>query len=366
MKKLLISSFSLVLSFLIFSESVFAAEVQTGLYIGTKDGNPTPIMAACSETQSCEFVRVKVGGKGVGGLIDLVFLDDNNGFVGDFAATITEDTWSFDVTAPPGAKRLRIGINNGGQEAFLMEAVNTKEPDTVYLYNYDPPSDTGGGDTGGETCDSCGFLDCPGWGEYMGKMDEIISTIPPPPNWGEVAETFRNSIVPSLVDETRNMLGSTPAPPSPPPDMPGISVGSIVDNAPILESVPNLEESGFDKGKLEEEAPVIDFRQDESGGFEIKDPVDSIPDYPTENPIPGETVPGEWGEHVPEEQEATTPIPSGQEDVIGEEAPIPGGNDDSPPMPGEGGDSPPMPGGGGDSGGTTRYKKHPDDPDGSG
>lgn len=378
MKNAFLFSLFLLLSSFMFNPLIASAEeVQTGLYIGTKDGNPTPIMAACSQSESCEFVRVKVGGKGVGGRIDLVFLDDNNNFVGDFTGTVTEETWSFDVTAPPGAKRLRLGMH-GGSEAFMMEAVNTKDPSITYLYKYDsPPPSSGGGDTGGkEQCDPCALLNCPGWDNYMGKVDQIIGAIPPPPNWGQVAETFRNAIVPNLISEMGSMLGSAPAPPTPPPDMPGISVGAITNNPPSPQTVPNLKESGFNKGKLEAESPQIEFRQDDSGGFDIKDPVESIPDSPKSDPIPGETDPGEWGENMPKEQEAKPPIPSDSSEVPIGDPPIPGGNGDAPPIPGEGNDGPPMPGGGGDtpptpgnSGGnegSPRYKKHPDDPDGSG
>lgn len=369
------------LFFLLLPIKVYAEEVQTGLYIGTKDGNPTPIMAACSDSNSCDFTSVKVGGKGVGGRIDLVFLDGNNNFVGDSTHVITEDTWSFNVTAPAGAKRLRLGIH-GGNEAFLMEAVNTKNPSTTYLYTYESPPNSGGG-TGGSgggngDCDPCSLLSCPGWSDYMGKVDQIIGAIPPPPNWGQVANTFRDSIVPKLIGDMRDMLGTAPNPPSPPPDIPGIATDDFKKNVPKMDEVPGLKDSGFDKNKIENEAPVIEFREDPTGGFDIVDPIESLPDFPNggEFPVPGETDAGEWGEHTPEEPENEFPIPdeSGEVEIgnpptpIGDidGPPVPGGGTDGPPVPGAGNFDPPVPGDTGNGDGNTRYKKHPDAPDGSG
>ncbi|MBK5447062.1 hypothetical protein [Peribacillus sp. TH24] len=72
----------------------------------------------------------------------------------------------------------------------------------------------GSGSDSGE-CAACEILECPKWDEYMGKMDDIASKIPSPPNWDKVAETFRDKIAPQVKKDLEDTIGKAPDPGSP-------------------------------------------------------------------------------------------------------------------------------------------------------
>jgi hypothetical protein len=221
----------------------------------------------------------------------------------------------------------------------------------------------------------------PNWDEFMKKLDEIKAKIPPAPNWDEVAGKFRDAIVPKLVQDLEAMLGSAPAAPTPPPELPGIDDRGISSKVPQMETVPGLKESGFSSGDIQTQAPEIQFREDPTGGFDlIQNPIDSLPSFPTDNlPIPGSTDPGEWGQNKP--FETTIPFPTAPVDLGSpstEGAPIPapsegdtGETGTTPPTPGDDSGAAPTPGGGSSGGtdpstGMVDYKPTPDSPDGSG
>lgn len=239
--------------------------------------------------------------------------------------------------------------------------------------------DETGGDSGsGGSCSACGIFESPHWDDYMGKLEEIKNSIPPAPNWDEVAGKFRDTIVPSLVDDLEDMLGTAPAP-LPAPAVPsGVDDGGISEQQPNMEPVPELEDSGFNQDDIEAEAPEIEFREDPTGGFDLSDnPVDALPDMPTDAfPIPGETDAGVWDDNKPETGPISFPEPpasggggTGEAPVPGDstgEPPTPGGSGGTAPTPGGGTTGPPTPGGGTSSPGTGCYKAHPSDPDGSG
>jgi hypothetical protein len=251
-------------------------------------------------------------------------------------------------------------------------------------------SGDGSGDSGGtgSECSACDQFSCPGWSDYMGKLDEIGSKIPPAPNWNEVADTFRDSIVPKVMDDLEDMLGQAPSTPSPKPKPPSLNDGGITEQEPSMPSNPELDDSGFSEQDIKDEAPGIPVREDPTGGFDlIQDPVDSLPDLPTDDfPTPGGTDPGEWGSNVPEQPENDFPDPPQEGSGEISNPPTPGGTEGEPPIPGDGtgdfpipgGDSgePPMPGGDsgtppepdGDDGmpGTGCYKPSPGAADGSG
>ena len=217
----------------------------------------------------------------------------------------------------------------------------------------------GSGGDGGNCC-------CPGWDEYMDKIDEIIGKIP---DWGEI-------------------IGEAPDPPDPPakpslPDDRGIDEKEPqpIDNPDLGDAADDLTPDDIKDGE------PIDERDDPTDGFDLDDdPIDSLPDLPgDELPKPGETDPGEWGENKPKEPE--NPFPDPPEDKGGDvenppkpgddggdppkpgddggDPPTPGDNGGDPPIPGDGGD-PPIPGGDDGGGGMKYYKPSPDAPDGSG
>ncbi|MFO1442675.1 hypothetical protein KDN24_05535 [Bacillus sp. Bva_UNVM-123] len=227
-----------------------------------------------------------------------------------------------------------------------------------------------------EKCDPCKIFECPGWQQYMGKLDQIKDSIPPTPNWPEVADTFRDSIVPKLVDDVGNLLGKAPEPPAPPPQLPGLDDRGIKSHEPEMKDVPGLKEAGFDANKIKNQAPVISERDDPTGGFDlVKNPMDTLPDAP-ENPKPGETDAGEWGQNKPKEEANPFPFPKdkGEPNVgtppkpsdNGAKPPTPGGDPGSAPKPGGDLGNGPSPGGTEGDSGMKDYKPNPNAPDGSG
>lgn len=151
----------------------------------------------------------------------------------------------------------------------------------------DGDGDGGDGDIGGGTCDSCGIFDCPGWNNYMGQLEDIKNAIPPPPNWHEVSRIFSDAIVPRLVGETRvmldDLLGRAPTPPTPPPQQqapPNIEKPNNVDD--FTNKEPEMQDSGvvgFDKNKIKDDAPELQYEEDDTGGFDLSvHPVDALPD----------------------------------------------------------------------------------------
>jgi len=208
----------------------------------------------------------------------------------------------------------------------------------------------GGGDGGGG--DDCGCIfNTPGWDRYMGKVDQIINRIPSPPNWQSVANTMRDTIVPRMVNDFGDLLGrapstpdlevirapSQPRTPSTPnaPSSPILSDRNITDSEPSFNEPSGLDDSAFNLSDLKDDAEVIEFEEDPTGGFEISNPVDSLPELPSDDfPIPGETNAGDYGEHQPTEEDIEYP-----DAPVDEGIPIP----DDPPEPDDGDYDAPIP-----------------------
>ena len=231
-------------------------------------------------------------------------------------------------------------------------------------------------DTGTQDCDLCKLFSCPGWDEYMGKMDQISSAIPPPPNWGEVADTFRDSIAPRLVSDMEDMLGTAPDPPPDEPELGGIDDRGINDSQPNMQDVPGLNDAGFSADDIKNQAPVIKENPDPTDGFDLSvDPIGSLPAAP-ENPKPGATDAGGWGGNKPSGNDV--PFPGAPKEQGGDVTspptpkgsatpPIPGGDSGSAPKPGGDAGPAPTPGGtGGGVPGMNDYKASPEAADGSG
>lgn len=162
-----------------------------------------------------------------------------------------------------------------------------------------------------KTCDSCAIMECPGWSDYMGKLDGIAAAIPPPTDWQAVAETFRDTIAPQFKQDMQDVLGSAPPPPSiatgPSLTQPNVaaptappSLGGVDDNgltAPTGQEAPGLGESGFSSDDIKDEAPVIPERTDPTGGFTFSDPIGGLPSQE------------EFISNTPIEEPATFPAP---------------------------------------------------------
>ncbi|WP_458414558.1 hypothetical protein ACNQFZ_06740 [Schinkia sp. CFF1] len=221
----------------------------------------------------------------------------------------------------------------------------------------EPPPDDGGGTTdpppsGGIECPGCEMFECPGWDEYMGKINDIIDGFP--------------SITEAIADQTdtikNEIVGQPPSLPSAPSDPAPVDTYDFENSAPEMIENPDLGDSGFTSTDIENDAPEIQFNDDPTGGFDIKDPVEALPDPPTEYPIPGETDAGEW-EHNPTD-EVEKPQPPIVELHPFTPYPLPSDEGTAPPSPGDGGGSAPVPSTTTEIDGSYNYKTHPDNLDG--
>lgn len=233
------------------------------------------------------------------------------------------------------------------------------------------PSKIGEGEGGG----GCTCFQTPEWKNLIDTLQGISDKIPPPPNWQQVANTMSDTIVPAMTASLENMLGTAPSPPSipttlditPPQPPPSIPVhdyaGELELDEPSFDDVPGLDEaSRFSADDLKSQAPEIQFREDESGGFNIVNPIDNIPKLPYDGfPMPGENA-GAW-DHQPGQTTNFTPPTTGG--GTNYQPPTPGGGTNfEPPIPNNGNVQPPT--GSHDEFGWGYYKPHPDAPDGSG
>lgn len=221
----------------------------------------------------------------------------------------------------------------------------------------DPPPDGGGTEpppSGGVECPVCDLFECPNWDDYMGKIDEIIDGFP------SIEDAIRRQtrdIEDAIEEQTDrieyDIVGQPPSLPSEPSMPSPPNTYGFENEAPVMEENPDLDNSGFTLQDLEDEAPEIEFREDPTGGFDIADPVGSLPAPPSTWPIPGETDAGEW-EHNPTDEVVTPEPPQPDVEEVG------------PPAPGDsGGVIAPVPESnieGPDA--SMNYKTHPDNPDG--
>lgn len=136
----------------------------------------------------------------------------------------------------------------------------------------------------GECGDVCQKLSqlmaCPDWDAYMGKWGEVIrNNVPPAPNWQNVANIMRDTIVPAIAQELSNNniplataigndLESREKPVAPPAPLPSFS-----PTVPTMTDLPEKIESDLNEG-------IPDFTPDLSGSqaFTIPDPMNWTPD----------------------------------------------------------------------------------------
>lgn len=206
------------------------------------------------------------------------------------------------LSPPSGTTAIKL-LSNDGAEIYLTKATTTNSNSSSISFENDGncASSDSGGDSGSESggsggsnteCDACAMFACPGWGQYMGELEDIKNAIPPAPNWKNVSETFRDTITPKIKADLQDVLGKAPDLPDV-PDMPaGIDDGNL--KQPEGKEAAGLGDSSFDENDIKS-GDEIEFKEDDSGGFKIDNPLDTLPDQ------------DEYRENVPEEQENPTP-----------------------------------------------------------
>lgn len=271
-----------------------------------------------------------------------------------------------------------VGMNftcNTSYKTFLYNNSNTLLGTMdVVISGLVNPSCQSNGDGWGEpppqepVCDTCELFACPGWSDYMGKLDDIQAAIPPPPDWNNVAGIFRDTIAPRIKSDMAELIGTTSQPslpslpsaptfPTAPPQPDGLTGGSI--SAPTGSLPSGFNDSGFSSGDIKQGAPVIQENGDDSGGFIINNPSlglpsqqDFIDNAVEEAPFPFPTPPvGE--ETVEEGQDPVEPVISFP-DIDYDNAPESEGGDFSEPVisfPDIDYTTPPSPNNSGDTGG---------------
>ena len=137
----------------------------------------------------------------------------------------------------------------------------------------------------------CCVFDCPGWGAYLSFLsDDLVGTATAPP-----VPDLPAPDIPNIFDILNNVDQRNPAKPTGQED-------------------PGLGASSFDENDIKNEAPEIEFREDPTGGFNIVNPLETLPDDGSTAPRPEEELetlpyPGGSGKNL--EGNGSVPKPSG-------------------------------------------------------
>jgi hypothetical protein len=361
----------LIFLLLIVPGNVFAADYNYGYYGTTTTTASTPLYANSSNGNAAHWVDISVGGSGHG----YVVWGGNDG--SGHLVEICRNAVPADAVTPCGSGAIAFWFESSGGEIYATIGHTTNQNSlTVYFTN-------GSSSGGGDGCSSCQMFSCPGWSDYMQGLQDIKNAIPPAPNWQSVANIFRDTIAPQFKADLASVIGTTPDPPAAPaaPNSPGML--DDLDNRGITEptgnEAPGLGSSTFDANDIKNQAPVIQERQDPTGGFTILDPIAGLPSQdefknnkPNEgtanlpgNPKEGDNIapnPKEGANTAPNPKEGenktpanpkeseniapkpkegsnTAPNPGGSTNPF----PIPGGNNGTAPIPGNNGGTAPIP-----------------------
>lgn len=234
------------------------------------------------------------------------------------------------VSAPSGAAAFSLRSLDGS-EVYAIEGTSTNPLSSTVIFT-GSSSGGGSGGSGDSGCIGCDLFNCPGWSQYMGKLDEIKSAIPPAPNWQQVANTFRDTIAPRIINDLDNLLGRAPSSPGAPNAPSAPALPSDLDDrgltAPTGQEAPGLDDSTFSGDDIKNGAPKIPEREDPTGGFEINDPISGLPTQ------------DEFTANQPNEGEAPLPTDPKDPDNF---APNPPEGDNIAPTPSEGDNTAPSP-----------------------
>ncbi|WP_117161268.1 hypothetical protein [Paraliobacillus sp. X-1268] len=320
-----------ILVFFSFSAIVEAATTYID-YFGTM--NESRYLWANTATGNDEFLAVQYVSNSNDAVIQ--YYENINGSA-SLMSTAKLQNGSGTVTPPAGTNAIKLVSNDGG--VVYLTYVQTTNPNGTDVYFNAPEG--GGGGSSGETIvnvypDVNVTVSSPHFTEYMAKLTEIKNAIPPVPNWGNVADIFRDSIAPQIKADMTALLGRAPDAPDAPSAPSAPSMPGALDNgglqAPTGKEAPGLADSGFTEDDIKNEAEEIEVREDPTGGFDLPDdPTIGLPSQeeflenaPEEGaaPLPGAPVeqenippdPGDTTETAPEPPEDTVELPGAPED----------------------------------------------------
>jgi hypothetical protein len=228
----------------------------------------------------------------------------------------TTDT-NYNIPAPGGSVTV-VAVNENNNP---IGSSDIQVPTFEDEGSWQPPGAGAGGD-GCSTCDKLkDLLNCPGWDDYMGEWQDLLtSVIPPPPDWHNVSTIF--------VDAFDDFFGDMPEPPDyetivtntdvPLPEL-DISTG-VEDLVPI---VPSVFDNPIDFDLSD--APVIEI-VDESPPFLITNPLDSFDTVPFQEVVPGDASNHSHGIEQPTSaQLPADKMPEPSNTVMPPDFPAPGG-----------------------------------------
>jgi len=122
----------------------------------------------------------------------------------------------------------------------------------------------GGEEEGGGSCDLCKIFECPGWEDYLGTLRDIaefaVGDVEPPP----VPDLPRPS-PPNIFDVLNDVEQRNPTKPT---------------------GQDGMGDTPFDAQDIKDSAPVIPVREDPTGGFNIVDPLETLPEDGSTAPKP--------------------------------------------------------------------------------
>lgn len=338
----------IILFLILIPQTVFAADTNYGYYGTTSSTASKPLYANSSNGDAAHWIDISVGGSGTG----YVVWGKNDGT--GHLVEMSRSPVPADAVQPPGSGAIAFWLESTGGEIYATIG-HTTNPNSLTVYFTSGSS--GGGDGGGSSsCDACQIFSCPGWGEYMQGLQDIKNAIPPAPNWQAVANTFRDTIAPQIKSDMSSLLGWAPEPPSAPAAPATPPLLSDLDNhglsAPTGQEDAGLGSSTFDANDIKNSAPIIQERQDPTGGFSILDPIAALPsqdEFMKNKPNEGTaTIPGnpkddaniapkpaEGDNTAPKPPESANPTPANPKDD-GNIAPKPPSSDNIAPKPPEG------------------------------
>ncbi|MGF0472477.1 hypothetical protein ACQQ6W_23245 [Lysinibacillus fusiformis] len=178
------------------------------------------------------------------------------------SATGKCESTKFEYTGNPGEYPLAL-------ESYEKLAIN----EDVYSVGSGGASDggngeDGGGEESGEGCDLCKIFECPGWEDYLGTLYDIadyaIGDVDPPP----VPDLPRPS-PPNIFDVLNDVEQRNPTKPT---------------------GQDGMGDTPFDATDVKNSAPEIPVREDPTGGFNIVDPLTTLPEDGSTAPRPQEEL----------------------------------------------------------------------------
>jgi len=165
------------------------------------------------------------------------------------------ETTKFEYTGNPGEYPLAL-------ESYEKLAIN----EDVYSVGSGGASDggsgeVGGGEESGEGCDLCKIFECPGWEDYLREIAEFaVGDVEPPP-----VPDLERPKTPNIFDILNDVEQRNPAKPT---------------------GQDGMGDTPFDATDVKNSAPEIPVREDPTGGFDIVDPLTTLPEDGSTAPKP--------------------------------------------------------------------------------